>query len=96
MTEEMSSYQYYITERFWPGQRVIVTEGAGLNTHRKGTVVDHRNYSQKQIKDEDPGRYYRFDPDREVLIIDENGRIFAMFPQYLRHLNPVQKWISYD
>lgn len=78
---------------FKPGTRCMVSEGAGLETGHIGTVVDHRRYSQNAIKRDEPGRYKPFDSKKEVLLIDKNGHLFAMFPQYLRRLPVPEQFV---
>lgn len=65
------------------GTRVQVTWGAGLDSHRIGTVVDWRGKT-RQLRRENPGYYKDFNPKTEVMILDDNGKLFSMFPSYLK------------
>ena len=63
------------------GQRYRVAVGAGLSTGREGVAVNP--YPVLRQLNLEPGRYKPFDPSREVAIQEDDGTLFAMFPQYL-------------
>jgi hypothetical protein len=65
------------------GSNVFVVDGSGLDSGRRGIVVNSRQYSQEQIRKLDYGRYNSFDHNNESLVQDERG-IFAMFNNRLR------------
>jgi len=70
--------------KFPVGTKVQVTEGAGLDSGRTGTVVDWRG-KNRQLRKENPGYYKDFNPKTEVMILDDdNGKLFSMFPSYLK------------
>lgn len=72
--------------RFYVGRRYKVVEGAGLDSRREGVMLPPQTYSQSWIRKNEPGRYYRFDPYREVLLLDDNGNVFTMFKSYLNEV----------
>jgi len=61
----------------------IVVEGSGLDSNRVGRIVQER-FSQAQIKDIDPGRYWLFNPQREAVLVDDEGSYFVMFRDRLK------------
>jgi len=65
------------------GSNVFVVDGSGLDSGRRGVVLNSRRYSQSEIKRLDCGRYNSFDHNNESLIQDERG-IFTMFNNRLR------------
>lgn len=66
-------------KRIRNGMKVVVCDGSGLDSGRKGIVLNPLGYSQDFIKRNEPGRYHPFDNRTECLIQDSNGKIFTMF-----------------
>ena len=68
-----------------------VCQGSGLDSGRRGTIVNRRMLGRdvnKLLKEYEPGRYYPFDPKREELLLDGSGEYFTMFKNRLIQVDP--------
>jgi hypothetical protein len=66
------------------GQTYQVCQGSGIDSGRIGLVVDHRNYGQDWIQNNEPGRYDLFDPRIESLLLEvKTGKYFTMYKNRL-------------
>jgi hypothetical protein len=68
------------------GEWYEVTVGAGLDTGRKGEAMCPLQKYLSQLYVDVPGLYKPFDPKREALLREANGKFFSMFFQYLKEV----------
>ena len=68
------------------GKKVFVVDGSGLDSGRRGVVIDSRTFSQEQIKKFDWGRYHPFEHNKESIVKDGQGKLFTMFNNRLKVL----------
>lgn len=69
--------------RIKTGMEFVVCDGSGLDSGRKGIVLNASGYSQDFIKRNEEGRFWPFDSRKESIIKDEQGRIFTMYTNRL-------------
>ncbi len=68
---------------FKPGNRFRVCIGSGLDSRREGVVQPSGKYSYAQLKKDNPGLYKPTDYTCEVVLLDDNGKLFTMFKDRL-------------
>lgn len=81
------------TKVFSPGTKVQVTGGSGLNSDKKGTIVDKSKIKtdDKGIPTNCEGHYKPVDWDREVAIKLDNGKFITMFKNRVKFLSEARK-----
>lgn len=68
-----------------PGGRFKVSGGSGVDSDRVGTVIQFPG--EDALKKAEPGRYKPFNQTVEVVLRDDEGKIFSMFKTRLISLD---------
>ncbi len=87
MRRRIATKTRWVPKKLRAGMRVEVSFGAGLDSGKRGVLVDpNSSVEARRATTRVGGRYWDFDYKKEVVILGDDGRYFTMFKNYVMEI----------